>query len=78
MTGSWTLLTGAFVIGSTGLPIWLGWCAIPIGGALLITALEFVGRNESDGWWVAERVTSIAYVAWSLWRMVWGVALLLT
>jgi hypothetical protein len=78
LTGSWTLLTGVLVIGSSVLPIWLGWLALPIGGALLIGALEFVGPNEPDGWSVAERVTPIAYIAWSLWLVACGVALLLT
>ncbi|TMD58820.1 MAG: DUF4386 domain-containing protein [Chloroflexi bacterium] len=77
LTGSWTILTGALIIGSTVMPIWLGWLAIPIGVALLIGALEFVGPNESTGWSVAERVTPIAYIAWSLWLIVCGVALLL-
>ncbi len=78
LTGSWTLLTGVLVIGSSVLPIWLGWLALPIGVALLIGALEFVGPNESDGWSVAERVTPIAYIAWSLWLVACGVALLVT
>lgn len=78
LTGSWTLLTGVLVIGSSVLPIWLGWLALPIGVALLIGALEFVGPNESDGWSVAERVTPIAYIAWSLWLVSCGVALLVT
>jgi hypothetical protein len=78
LTGSWTLLTGVLVIGSSVLPIWLGWLALPIGVALLIGALEFVGPSEPAGWSVAERVTPIAYIAWSLWLVACGVALLLT
>lgn len=76
LTGSWTILTGVLIVGSTVMPIWLGWLAIPIGVALLIGALEFVGPNESAGWSVAERVTPIAYIAWSLWLIACGVALL--
>jgi hypothetical protein len=78
LTGSWTFLTGVLVIGSSVLPIWLGWLALPIGVALLIGALEFVGPNEPDGWSAAERVTPIAYIAWSLWLVACGVALLVT
>jgi hypothetical protein len=77
LTGSWTILTGVLIVGSTVMPIWLGWLAIPIGASLLIGALEFVGPNESAGWSVAERVTPIAYIAWSLWLIACGVALLL-
>ena len=60
------------------LPALLGWLAIPIGIALLIGVLEFVGPNESKGWSVAERVTPIAYIAWSVWLIACGVALLMT
>jgi hypothetical protein len=42
--------------------------------ALMLCSLEFVGRR--DGWSVAERLTPIAYVTWSLWLMATGVALL--
>jgi len=78
LTGSWTILTGMLILGTALFPIWLGWLAIPIGVALFIGALEFVGPNESKGWSVAERVTPIAYIAWSLWLIACGVALLLT
>jgi hypothetical protein len=40
----------------------------------MLCSLEFVGRR--DGWSVAERLTPIAYVTWSLWLMATGVALL--
>jgi hypothetical protein len=39
-------------------------------------SLEFVGRFERTGWKVAETLTPIAYVAWSLWLAATGVALL--
>ena len=78
LTGSWTILTGLLVIGSSVLPIWLGWLALPIGVAQLLGALEFVGANEPKGWPVAERLTPITYIAWSLWLVACGVALLVT
>ena len=78
LTGTWTILTGVLVIGSPAFPAWLGWLAIPIGVSLLIGALEFVGANEPRGWSLAERVTPIAYIAWSLWLVACGVALLVT
>jgi hypothetical protein len=77
-TGAWTILTGILVLSSPAFPAWLGWLAIPIGVSLLIGALEFVGANEPKGWSVAERLTPIAYIAWSLWLVACGVALLLT
>jgi uncharacterized protein DUF4386 len=78
LTGSWTILTGVLVIGGSVIPTWLGWLALPIGIAQLIGALEFVGANEPKGWSVAERLTPIAYIAWSLWLIGCGVALLVT
>jgi hypothetical protein len=78
LTGSWTILTGVLILGSALFPAWLGLLAIPIGVAILVGALEFVGPNEREGWSVAERVTPIAYIAWSLWLVACGVALLLT
>jgi Domain of unknown function (DUF4386) len=77
-TGSWTILTGVLILGSSAFPALLGWLAIPIGIALLIGALEFVGPNEPGGWSIAERVTPIAYIAWSVWLIAFGVVLLLT
>jgi hypothetical protein len=77
LTGSWTILTGVLIAGSSVLPTWLGWLAIPIGIAIVVGALEFVGPNEPKGWSVAERVTPIAYITWSLWLVVCGVALVL-
>jgi len=77
LTGSWTILTGLLILGSSVLPSWLGWIAVPIGFAIVIGALEFVGPNEPKGWSVAERITPIAYIAWSLWLVACGVTLLL-
>jgi hypothetical protein len=76
LTGTWTILTGALMLGSGPFPAVLGWLALPIGIALLVGALEFIGPNEAEGWSVAERLVPIAYIAWSLWLMASGVALL--
>ena len=78
LTGSWTVLTGLLILSSPLLPVWLGWLALPIGVALLLGSLEFVGANEPRGWSVADKVTPIAYIAWSLWLMGCGVLLLVT
>jgi hypothetical protein len=55
LTGGWTILTGALIVGTAVFPAWLGWLAMPIGAAQLIGALEFVGPNEAEGWSVAGR-----------------------
>jgi hypothetical protein len=77
LTGLWTLLLSASVVSTTALPGWLGLIGIPIGVALLVGSLEFVGRNEKRGWSVAGVIVPIAYVAWSLWLVALGVGLLL-
>src|SRR5687768_701218 len=45
LTGLWTLLVGFSVLSTTALPGWFGLIGIPIGIALLIGTLEFVGPN---------------------------------
>ena len=50
---------------------------MPIGLALLVGALEFVGPNENDGWPVAGTIVPIAYIAWSVWLIAIGVFLLI-
>jgi hypothetical protein len=56
---------------------WVGWLGLPIGEALLLGSLEFVGPNEKAGWSVAGTVVPIAYVAWSLWLVAIGIGLML-
>jgi hypothetical protein len=77
LSGLWTLLVAASVLSTTALPGWLGLIGVPIGAALVIGSLEFVGPNEKDGWSVAGVIVPIAYVAWSLWLVALGVGLLL-
>jgi Domain of unknown function (DUF4386) len=74
-TGAWSVLTGAALIQATNTPWWTGVAGIIVGA--LICSLEFVGAFEQEGWKLAGVLTPIAYVAWSLWLIVVGVALLL-
>ena len=77
LTGVWTLLVALSILATTVVPGWLGIIGLPIGLALLVGALEFVGRNEESGWPLAGTIVPIAYVAWSIWLVVIGVSLLL-
>ena len=77
LTGLWTLLVAASVLSTAVLPSWLGVIGLPIGVALLVGSLEFVGPNEKDGWPLAGTIVPIAYIAWSLWLIAVGVFLLL-
>ena len=76
LTGVWTTLTGVALTQTSEAPGWLGVVGIVVGPILMLCSLEFVGANEPAGWKVAERVTPAAYVAWSLWLVATGVALL--
>jgi hypothetical protein len=76
LTGLWTLLVAVSILSTAVLPGWLGVVGLPIGIALLIGTLEFVGPNEQDGWQLAGTIVPIAYIAWSLWLVVIGVLLL--
>jgi hypothetical protein len=76
LTGVWTLLVAASVVSTAVLPGWLGLIGIPIGIALLIGTLEFVGPNEEHGWALAGTIVPIAYVTWSVWLIALGVLLL--
>jgi hypothetical protein len=76
LTGAWTALTGVALTQTTAAPDWLGVAGIVIGPVLMLCSLEFVGTHERDGWRLAERLTPITYVVWSLWLIATGVALL--
>jgi Domain of unknown function (DUF4386) len=76
LTGLWTLLIAASTLSTSVMPGWLGLVGIPIGVALLLGTLEFVGPNEERGWPLAGTIVPIAYIAWSLWLIALGIALL--
>jgi Domain of unknown function (DUF4386) len=75
-TGVWTLLIAASILSTTMLPVWLGIVGVPIGLALLVGTLEFVGPNEPDGWALAGTIVPFAYIAWSVWLIALGVFLI--
>jgi hypothetical protein len=76
LTGAWTALAGVAFTQTAAAPGWVGVIGIVIGPVLVLCSLEFVGGHEPGGWRLAERVTPVAYVAWSLWLAAAGVALL--
>ena len=79
LTGLWTLALSATLLVATGEAV-PGLLAVPgfvIGLALIVGSLEFVGPNEPHGWPVAEKLVPIAYVGWSVWLVVLGLALII-
>ena len=76
LTGLCTLLVAASVLTTAVAPAWLGFVGVPIGIALLVGTLEFVGPNEERGWTIAGTIVPLAYVSWSLWLVTLGIALI--
>jgi hypothetical protein len=77
LTGAWTILVGASMLESPAFDAWLALPGIVIGVFLVVGSLEFVGRSEEHGWKLAGAIVPITYIAWSLWLIVAGFALVL-
>ncbi|HEX5018702.1 MAG TPA: DUF4386 domain-containing protein [Actinomycetes bacterium] len=76
-TGLWTLLVGVAALEVSLVAPWLAIAGIVIGVVVALCSLEFVGPFEANGWKLAAQATPIAYVAWSLWLIGMGIALLI-
>ena len=77
LTGVWTILVAASIVSTAAIAPWLGWLGVPIGVALLLGSVEFVGPNERVGWPFAGIIVPIAYIAWSIWLVSLGIGLIL-
>jgi hypothetical protein len=75
-TGIWSVLSGIAIVGRALIPAWMGWVGIVVGLGLIIGSAEFLGRDEEDGWALAGAAVPILYIAWSLWLLAMGIALL--
>jgi len=75
-TGIWSVLIGIGVIQGTALPTWLGWPGIVIGAGLMVGSAEFLGPNEERGWGLAGAAIPFLYIAWSIWLLAMGIALI--
>jgi len=76
LTGAWSALMGVALTQTAAAPSWLGAIGIVVGAVLMLCSLEFVGRFEPTGWKLAGAVTPFAYIAWSLWLIATGVAVI--
>ena len=76
-TGIWSVLTGVAIVGRALIPAWMGWVGIVVGLGLIIGSAEFLGRDEEDGWALAGAAIPILYIAWSLWLLAMGIALII-
>jgi len=77
LTGAWTVLVGIAVLGGDVVGAWIGWVALPIGGGLVVASAEFLGPNEERGWKPAGTAIPLLYIAWSLWLIALGLALII-
>jgi hypothetical protein len=75
-TGLWSLLIGIALVQGTLMPTWLGWPGIVIGAGLVLGSAEFLGPNEERGWPLAGAAMPVLYIAWSLWLLAMGIALI--
>ena len=76
LTGTWSILVGVAILQTTELHPAVGVVGILIGAILAVCSLEFVGPFERTGWKLAATLTPFTYIAWSLWLVVVGIALL--
>jgi hypothetical protein len=76
LTGIWSILIGVAIVGTELIPAWMGWVGIVIGAGVILGSVEFLGPNEERGWKLAGSAIPILYVAWSLWLLAMGVALI--
>ena len=76
-TGIWSVLSGVAIVGRALIPAWMGWVGIVVGLGLIIGSAEFLGRDEEDGWALAGAAIPILYIAWSLWLLAMGIALII-
>ena len=75
-TGIWSILIGVAIVGSELIPIWLGWVGIVIGAGVILGSFEFLGPNEERGWKLAGAAIPFLYIAWSIWLLGLGIALI--
>jgi hypothetical protein len=76
LTGLWSILIGIAIVLGSEVASWLGWPGIVVGAGLTVASAEFLGPNEERGWALAGAVVPFLYIAWSLWLIALGIALI--
>jgi hypothetical protein len=75
-TGLWTGLVGVALIQSDVLHPAFGIIGLILSPLFLTGSMEFVGSFELRAWNFAGKLVPIAYIGWSLWLLVTGIALI--
>jgi hypothetical protein len=76
LTGLWSLLIGFAIVFGDVVPPWLGWPGMAIGVGIIVGSAEFLGPNEERGWSIVDPAISVLYIAWSVWLVALGIALI--
>ncbi len=76
-TGLWSMLIGVAIANDGVITAWLGWIGVAVGLGLVLCSTEFLGSNEEHGWKPAGDAVPFIYIAWSLWLIALGVALVI-
>jgi hypothetical protein len=77
-TGLWTALAGVALVQSDLLHPLFGIAALVVAPLFVLGSLEFVGPFEARGWKLAGSLIPLTYIAWSVWLLALGIALLVT
>jgi Domain of unknown function (DUF4386) len=75
LTGFWSILVGIGIALGDTLATWLGWPGVVIGAGLAVSSAEFLGPFEQRGWPLAGMAVPVLYIAWSIWLLALGIAL---
>jgi hypothetical protein len=78
LTGLWTALAGVALVQSDLIHPLFGIAALVVAPLFVIGSLEFVGPFEPRGWKLAGTLIPLTYIAWSVWLLALGIALLVT
>ncbi len=76
LTGAWSVLAGVALTQTSAVPEWLGIPGIATGAACCSARWSSSGRTSPRGWKLAETLTPVTYVVWSVWLVAAGVALI--
>jgi hypothetical protein len=76
LTGLWSILMGIAIVLGSELSAWLGWPGMLIGAGLVGSSVEFLWANEERGKSLARAAIPLLYIAWSLWLLALGIALI--
>jgi hypothetical protein len=78
LTGLWTALAGVALVQSDLLHPLFGIAVLVVAPLFVVGSLEFVGPFEPRGWKLAGTLIPLTYIAWSVWLLALGIALLVT